>query len=276
MSRLTFRKPAGEVAWQKQLRDRYVSEGVPPVPHLSVKRAIVKPVTRKMAKQIILRYEWLGKMSNTSLHYGIFFGLHCAGVACVGYGASMAGAHHHEQFGISRDDMLTLARGACVHWAPPLTNSRLISWTCKLLQRNNTGKLIWATADSDAGEIGTIYQACNWVCVGLSSSVARQDNEVIAPNGRAYNRRSIGGWAQKQGIRFVEMKEALLSNGWTFQPGNPKHRYAYVLDKKDSALVRRVESMRQPYPKRLDPRPPDGSAPASSRGSGGSTPTRTL
>ena len=62
MSRLTFRNAAGDVAWQKQLRDHYEAEGVPPVPHLDIKRAVVRPVSRKLAEQIILKYEWLGTM----------------------------------------------------------------------------------------------------------------------------------------------------------------------------------------------------------------------
>ena len=45
---------------------------------------------------------------------------------------------------------------------------------------------------------------------------------------------------------------ALREAGWTEQKSNPKHRYVYVLDKSDSALVERVERMRKPYPKRAD------------------------
>ena len=91
-SRSTFREAASDVAWQKQLRDRFESEGVPPVPHLDVKRAVVRPVSRRMAEQIILKYEWLGTMAQTGYHYGIFFGSYCAGVCCVAAGAATGGA----------------------------------------------------------------------------------------------------------------------------------------------------------------------------------------
>ncbi len=250
VSRSTFRDAAGDVAWQKQLRDRYEGEGVPPVPHLDVKRAIVRPVSRKLAEQVIYKYEWLGTMASTSLHYGIFFGIYCAGVSCVGFGASMAGAYHHEQFRVNQNDLLTLARGACVHWAPMATNSRLVSWTCKLLERNSTGKLIWATADTDAGEIGTIYQACNWVYIGQSDGVSRRDMELIAPSGKVLNRRVLSSYAKQRRCTTKQMRLILLDAGWKMQPGNPKHRYVYILDKSDKALVDRVERMRQPYPKR--------------------------
>jgi hypothetical protein len=41
-SRLTFRDKCSGVAWQKQLRDHYIDEGMPNVPHLDLKRAIVR------------------------------------------------------------------------------------------------------------------------------------------------------------------------------------------------------------------------------------------
>lgn len=249
-SRLTFRDAASDVAWQRQLRDKYQHEGTPPVPHLDVKRAMVRPVSRRLAEQIILKYEWLGTMSMTSHHYGIFFGPYCAGVTCVARGAAMAGAYHHRQFHLARGDLMTLARGACVHWAPPGTNSRLVSWTCKLLQRQGLGKLIWATADTDAGEIGTIYQACNWVYIGITEGYKRKDMELIAPNGRILSRRMLSSYAKTNRCTTTKMKQALQDAGWRLQARNPKHRYVYILDKKDQALVDRIERMRQPYPKR--------------------------
>ena len=41
MSRLVFRGKCDGVAWQKQIRDKYISDGTPDVPHLDVKKAIV-------------------------------------------------------------------------------------------------------------------------------------------------------------------------------------------------------------------------------------------
>lgn len=250
MSRSTFREQV-DVCWQKQLRDKYMEEGTPPVPHLDVGRARVRPVSRKLAEQIILKYEWLGTMSTTSLHYGLFFGPFCAGVTCVSSGAAMAGAYHHRQFGISREGLLTLARGACVHWCPSGGNSKLVAWTARMLSRQGAGKLLWATSDTDAGEIGTIYQACGWAYIGLGGG-NRPDAEMIAPNGRSVNRRMLSTYAAKWRCNTKQAKERLLDNGWTMQPSNPKHRYVYVIDKKDKALVARIERMRQPYPKRAD------------------------
>lgn len=248
-SRLTFRDKALDVAWQKQLRDQYNSEGVPPVPHLSVKRAIVKPVTRKLAKQIILKYEWLGTMASTNYHYGLFFGMFCAGVCCIGVGTGGANINAFKEWGLlSPYELAYMARGANVHWSPPHANSKLVSWTCKLLGKDSSAKLAIAYSDTDAGEIGTIYQACNWVCVGRGSST----RQWVAPNGRIYDQKHPSNLRASQGNRYPRSHyvRMLREKGWYEQDSNPKYRYVYVIDKKDSRLIDLVESKRTEYPKR--------------------------
>lgn len=248
MSRLTFRKATSAVAWQKQLRDNYLGEGVPNVPHLDVGQAVVRPVGRKLAEQIILKYEWLGTMSSTSYHYGIFFGDYCAGVTCVGGSSCTGGMNNHKFYAVKRDEFLILARGANVHWSPNGANSKLVAWTCKMLSRSNAGKVVVAYSDTDAGEIGTIYQACNWTYVGKSSKL----KQWVSPIGRVYDWAYLNSLRTAQGKRFSRKTyhNLLLENGWTLQSANPKHRYVYVLDKKDKGLLRHIESMERPYPKR--------------------------
>lgn len=248
VSRLTFRDAAGDVAWQRQLRDRYLADGVPPVPHLDVKRAIVRPVSRKLAEQVILKYEWLGTMAQTGWHYGIFFGVYCAGVCCVAAGGGTGGVNSHVEFGIARSELAVLARGACVHWAPIGTNSRLVSWTTRLFSKDANCKIMVAYADTDAGEIGTIYQACGWCYIGRGAST----NQWVAPNGRVFDQKLAYDMRRRDGFRRARRDYvfALRDDGWTEQKSNPKHRYVFILDKTDKALVDRVERMRQPYPKR--------------------------
>lgn len=273
-SRLTFRDKASNVAWQKQLRDKYISEGVPQVPHLDVKRAIVRPVTRRLAEQIIFKYEWLGTMAQTGHHYGIFYGVYCAGVCCVAAGSATGGVNSHMEFAVSRDEFAILARGACVHWAPKGSNSKLVAWTCKLLPKDTKAKVLIAYSDTDAGEIGTIYQACNWVCVGKGSSTT----QWIAPNGRIYDQKLPYDLRRRDGFKSPRSKyvEALRAAGWKEQASNPKYRYAFILDKSDKALVDRVERMRQPYPKRNLADAATEDAPGDQPGEGSARLTRPL
>lgn len=244
--RKTFRSAENDVAWQKQLRDQHLDEGIPPVPHLDVKQAVVRPITSSLAKQIIFKYEWLGTMSNTSHHYGIFFGAFCAGVTCVAVATGTGGTNVAKMFDLEPQQMAVLARGACVHWSPPNTNSKLVSLTCKLLGKSSDVKLIIAYADSDAGEIGTIYQACGWSYIGHGSSTS----QFIAPNGRIYDQRNISHWSKNHEIPWTQQRDTLLKAGWKEQSSNPKHRYVQLIDRSDRSLVRLVEKLTLPYPKR--------------------------
>lgn len=247
-ARLTFRDKAKGRAWQKALRDEYMHEGAPDV-DLSLSSARVRKVSRAMATKLILKYEWLGTMGTSGLHYGLFFGQYCAGVCCICTGGSgTAGNKVHTQFGIERVDLLTLVRGACVHWAPNGSNSKLVSWATKLAGKDTSAKLINAYSDSEAGEIGTIYQACGWAFIGYSKQL--RDAQVISPEGRIYDRRNISSWAKASGVSWKRMERGLLKNGWKYQEANPKGRYVKQIGK-DKALTARIESMRKPYPKRV-------------------------
>lgn len=155
-ARSTFRERCPAVCWQKQLRDKFNPEGAPQV-DLELRRAIVRPVSRKLANQIILKYEWLGTMGTAvNRFYGIFFGSYCAGVTTFSV-AGFALPVLCKTFGITNRQLAYLARGACVHWSPPGANSKLISWSCRFESKRGS-KLAIAFSDTDAGEIGTVYQ----------------------------------------------------------------------------------------------------------------------
>jgi hypothetical protein len=270
VSRLTFRSKAGAVCWQKQLRDRYLNEGIPPVPHLDVKRAEVRRVSRHLAEQVILKYEWLGTMAQTGYHYGLFFGSYCAGVCCVAAGAATGGVNSHRPFGVLPGEFAVLARGACTHWAPSGSNSKLVSWTCRLFAKDAHCRVLIAYSDTDAGEVGTIYQACSWVYIGKGAAT----RQWVAPNGRIYDQKLPYDLKRKRGGTRAEFVQALRVAGWSEQASNPKHRYVNILDKSDTALVARVAQMRRPYPKRAASI--DSDAPALQAGDGSANLTAAL
>lgn len=262
------------VAWQKKIRDSYLGDGTPPVPHLSVKRAVVKEVTRNFATQVILKYEWLGTMANTTFHTGIFFGAYCAGVCCVGLnGSGQPSPVMHKRYGVERREIAVLARGACVHWAPKGSNSKLVSWTARLLGRIGV-KVVLAFSDSDAGEVGTIYQACNWTYIGKGGKGKRG---AVSPLGRILSDRSIMQAAIRAGITPTELRSRMESEGWTMCVQNRKGTYVWVIDRKDKELCKRVESLAQPYPKRnCAPEAQGAVRPPLQAGGDGSTPISAL
>lgn len=248
-SRSTYRERAGKKCYQRQVRERYEGEGEPPVPHKDVGKARVKRVGRDVAEQIIMKYEWLGTLPSGITHfYGIFFGPYCAGVTCLGVGAGGANINACKEWDLTQDELAYLARGACVHWAPPNTNSKLISWTCRLVAEQSSARLAIAYADTDAGEIGTVYQAANWTCVGFGSST----RQWIAPNGRIYDQKLPSNLRARDGKKYPRQAyvRKLKKAGYERQRSNPKIRYVKILSDNDPSLEALVREKATEYPKR--------------------------
>lgn len=127
----------------------------------------VKEISKEEAKPIILKYEWLGTMPKiTRFCYGLFSPddeLH--GVACFGMGMGTNAGN------ISDADIakpICLERGACVHYSHPHAPSFLVAKSCRKAYEEKGYNVFYAYSDSEAGEIGTIYQACNWIYIGVS------------------------------------------------------------------------------------------------------------
>jgi hypothetical protein len=141
---------------------------------LDIGRAVVREVSCETARRIIEVYDFLQCMPAVVWHcFGIFFDGHCGGVVCYGpeYSENL-GKQAREQGRICADwskfgfegKMILLSRGACVHWAHQHAGSKLISGSIRLLPQKY--EIVTATCDPGAGEIGTLYQACNFHYVG--------------------------------------------------------------------------------------------------------------
>ncbi len=243
--RSTFRNKVA-VCWQYQKKLSYAKDRAPNI-DLSLKTSKIKPISRTLAKQIIIKYEWLGTLPSCSHYFGLFFGMYCAGVTCVSVGGGGANVYAYKEFNLqSQNELAYLQRGANVHWAPTGANSKLVSWTARLVKKQTSAKIMIAYSDTDAGEIGTIYQACNWVCIGKGSST----NQFVSPDGRIYDQKLPHNMGKRYGKSRKEMVEYLLSNGFVRQKSNPKYRYVVVLDRKDKDLLTIVDNKKTEYPKR--------------------------
>jgi len=269
--RLTFRDVCNDVAWQKQLRDRYNEEGLPAglsPDDLVLSKSIIKRVNRKIAESIILKYEWLGTLPPLTHFYGIFFKEFCAGVVCIGVGSGGANSNAYKELGLSSPQELAyMARGANVHWSPSGANSRLVSFACKLLAKDSGAKAVIAYSDTDAGEIGTIYQACNWFCVGRGVSL----DQWVSPAGKINDHKFPYDLSRKHGGTRDYWIKRLIKEGFKRQKTNRKYRYVCPLDKKNEALMAFLKNKQVPYPKRVQSI--DGDVPGNQHGEGGSSPT---
>lgn len=240
--------------------------------------AVVREIDREMAKAIILKYEYLGNLGAARYFFGLFHEEYIAGVACFGntFGvkscASVCGSKY-------ADKVITLVRGACVHWAHPHSASYLINRACELMVANSFN-IFLSYGDPEAGEIGTVYQGANWVYCGLTQRAAKfrtsegkvfdsrhlhlltrdRSNKrvlqsLLSRGIRELERMPIKGTFDEPYIQKMsreEMREKLESEGCVFFMGGAKHRYVHFAG--DRRIVRALDKAlrwgRFPYPKR--------------------------
>jgi len=196
----------------------------------SIEMAELKKIDIKTATSIIEEYEWLGCMAAGTMRcYGIFWDGNCGGVVC--YGVTTTKTLAESICGKEMADKVAqLQRGACVHWAHPHSASKLISYSLKQEEKHGT-RIVVAFSDPMAGEIGTVYQATNWLYCGKTEK--RPD--YFDPNG---NR--ITG-------QVGEIKE------WMVKKDRPrKQRYIYILGSKKERreIAKKLAWTPQKYPKR--------------------------
>ena len=262
-------------AYQRKIRDKEAKRD--PRPVVGLENAIVVEISYEKAKELILKYEWLGNMGTTERSFGLILDGELAGVVCFGKtgGTDTAKSVCGESWA---QYVVTLCRGACCHWAHPHAASHLISAACRQMANSarttKSGRVVIpayifvAYSDVDAGEIGTVYQACNWLYCGKTSGTTMyrdvtgklRDSKLIHSATRS--RRGRSARPDETGRRFfirggkkyyagdtlpdgtvvrgnklypyiplstrAERKKQLVEQKAEFERGNPKHRYVGI------------------------------------------------
>lgn len=212
--------------------------------NLNLARADVREVSFDTAKSIIEKYEWLGTMPAIVRHcYGIFFDGCCGGVVVYGdeYAENLG---VWDKYGFT-GKIICLSRGACTHWSPVGTASRLIRRSMDLLPQRY--EVITCTCDESAGEIGTIYQACGFDYVGVWSR-GKAGVAHVTVDGKRVSERAA---KERYGTRGVD---ALRGMGLDSTTSKRKARYfgfrgpVAVIKKNRGKIRARIE----PYPKRAE------------------------
>jgi hypothetical protein len=220
--------------------------------NLDLKKAIIREVDFITAKTVVEQYEWLGCMPAISWYcYGIYFDNICGGVVVFSpeYIENLGRWDKYDYTG----KIILLSRGVCLHWTPINTNSKLIMGAIRMLPEKF--KVVTATTDHLAGEIGTIYQACNFYYVG-----SMRDANPNIPNSKNGDR---DGWIidnKLYGAKSLRMKygdtkmETLLLHHKSVKKvkQNSKHRYFLLRGNKREKLYYRnkIIHLIKEYPKR--------------------------
>ena len=139
---------------------------------VSLHNTTIKKITKNEAKRVIVDYEWLKSLpTHTKYHYGLFFNIN--NKKYLG-GVLVYSPEYSENLGTwdkfdFTGKILLLSRGVCLWWTPKNTASFFISKVNKIIAKETHYRIITATVDPEAGEIGTIYQSLNWYYLGVMS-----------------------------------------------------------------------------------------------------------
>ena len=204
--------------------------------------AVVHEITSSQAKEIILKNEWLRSMPKVVSHcFGIFFDGICGG-AVVYSNEYAENLGVWDKYGYT-GKIITLARGCCAHWAHPNSASKLVRTSMKMLPEKY--RVVTATVDETAGEIGIIYQACGWDFCGVLSKGGNRAS-IITPDGKRISSRDA---ADLYGTRSIH---TLREMGLDVTSTPRKSRYfAFLGSQREQRDNRKqIEHMIQPYPKR--------------------------
>lgn len=240
-------------AWQRIIREDKEKEYRVPPTVADITKAVCKRVSYEEAEKIIIEYEWLGAMGQGTYCYGIFFNDICGGVVCFGLPASLTAG---DMFGVeNRSKAICLERGACTWWAHPHSASKLISFAVDDMSKNTKYRIFFAYSDEDAGEIGTVYQACNWLFLGKSAPGGSQ-NKLVTPEGVMKDSRHIMTLAKKYTDEPIPnrtvAREILHKNGWSTRKTKPKSKYVIVKGNRREVkeIMSSIAFVPQNYPKR--------------------------
>lgn len=218
-------------------------------------------------KKFIERYEWLGNIGYGIPKY-VFtarWNNHLAGIV-------MLNDPNTSQYGPLE---LQIHRGACSSWSPKNLNSRLIMFSLRWIVDNTDYRIFTAYSDFNAGEIGTIYQACNFDYLGqeYGSRYAYIDNKgkIITP--RYFNRTSTWekyarllciewhpSWSNKSGYKILDNipleVKTLIKNKMDEDKSllhkikiPPKGKYVLLLKRNRRENIQKQWTPK-PYPKR--------------------------
>ena len=124
---------------------------------------------KRMCEQIkifILRHEWLGKMPHRPTHrFVATYKGQLAGVIVM----ATPNAFSHLLGRENRDKEKLISRGACISWSPKNLASSLVMFSVRWMVKNTSYRYFSAYSDTEARELGTVYQACNFIYLGQNS-----------------------------------------------------------------------------------------------------------
>jgi hypothetical protein len=197
---------------------------------------LVRPIPFSAARTLIERSHYLHSMpGGTKLTFGAFVGDGLLGAISLGAGPQNAYSLVHLA---KPEDCLCLTRLWLSDNLPKNSESKVIGIVLRALRRYTEVKFVVSYADPSQGHLGTIYQATNFLYIGLSQPMPLYD----LGDGKGRHSRSLAHGFGTHSVKHLMssgVKVALIEQ-------SPKHRYIYFLD---ASWRARLKPQILPYPK---------------------------
>jgi len=233
--------------------------------------------TCKEIKLFIQKHEWLGKLPNRPTHRftaRLRKNGQLAGTIIMAVPNAFSNLLGRE----NKNKEKLISRGACISWAPKNLGSWLISSSIKWMVKNTEFRYFTAYSDPEARELGTIYQACNFIYLGQTSGTAKQYLDPNHPekgwfSDREFRKKSkyyryaaeLGidketwrGWMKKYSPNWDEIppsvkadikeREKQYREACRSREVPAKHKYVYILgkSKKETKIYRNLFEQHNP------------------------------
>lgn len=208
-------------------------------------RYSIKRIAYDTAMAVIVKYHYLHRQAPCSFAFGLYekngddSGLFTMDrlVGVITYGTPSSAPLRIGICGVEeKDNVIELTRLWIEDGTPKNTESYLIGNTLSRIDK----EIVVSFAEIEAGHVGVVYQATNWIYTGLS---AKRTNWIV--DGVKLHGQTI---ADK--YTSNELKE-LVGDRFKLMDRPRKHRYVYfnASKKRKKQLLNKLKYKIQPYPK---------------------------
>ena len=233
--------------------------------------------TCEIIKEFIIRHEWLGKMPHRPTHrFMATYQGHLAGVIVMATPNAFSNFLGKE----SRDKEKLISRGASISWSPKNLGSALVMFSIRWMVKNTGYRFFTGYSDTEAKELGTIYQACNFIYLGQKSGAKYQYFDPAAPERGWFTDRifrkttsikryaeALGifwqrGWQKRDNIHWNKIPERIRSHlkkasqkhqSLCIKKKIPrKHKYIYILGKDKRETIKLRSQFKKLNPSQVD------------------------
>lgn len=194
----------------------------------------IRPIDRKLANHIQLQNHYLQTRASCTYAFALHSKITDEIVGVILYGNPTSPITIDICGEANRKNVIEITRLWIQDNTPKNIESYFISNTIKLVDE----PIIVAFADPDAGHIGIVYQAANFLYTGKSE---RKGKVIAIKNNKIHNKTL---W--KQYKTASKIKEVFGAENVYYKPYSTKYRYVYLKDKRyKNQLIYDVV----PYPK---------------------------